>query len=205
MSRRMVRKTLGDCDACMTPTPAVEERTFTFSGGTFRLKLCDRCADRFLETMLTWGPRIGTLVEEQSQTFRRPTRETQPASRGTVVWSYLAVPEVVASVVDESADDEEEFPIVVRPRARADEDLPAGHEAWSFSEHAKERLIERGFTKAEALWCAMHPDQTKPSPSEKYPGCVVHIRGPVRVVVNPKINSIVTVTYTNLEQERVSA
>lgn len=212
MARRTTgTRTLGNCDACIDPTPAVTVEEFSFSAGKVQLRLCDHDADRWQNDMLRWL-RVGTILDERPQTLRSPTRRrpSQPSWRDTVVWSHVGVPEVVSTEVISEEPVEEDIPIrefrrefspeLSTSRLRRDE--LTEHSGWYFTVHAEERMDQADRPSLdEVLWCVAHPDTVIPSTSDDYPECVVHHRGRVRVVVDPNRKTVVTVMYREMFTE----
>lgn len=78
---------------------------------------------------------------------------------------------------------------------------------WQFSDHALERLDERGriygFDLADVLMAAEYPEVSAPSKSD--PTLTVQRRGPIKVVVNRAMLSIVTVASPDSGEARISA
>src|SRR6185295_16242347 len=63
--------------------------------------------------------------------------------------------------------------------------------AYSFTDHAAEQMNARGISPAEALSAIIDPDSTLPDASD--PHLLSHVRGDIRVVVNPREFVVVTV------------
>jgi hypothetical protein len=193
-----------NCPACIDPKPIESEQVFSFGESTYRFDGCDTHADQFLSDMFKWA-RMSNLVERgDGATVRRvASAPARPRRSGKLAYSVL--PELPMHVVPAPAEDEiaETEPSVARPRF--DPSLPVNHDRWTFRKHAEQRMTERGITEGEALWCAEHPDVTRPS--IRRPDCLVRKRGSIQVVVNPKTFEILTVWHsrmdsdTNMDQE----
>lgn len=93
------------------------------------------------------------------------------------------------------------------PRARIKEKpvqigLPINFERWGITEHAQERLAQRGVTEAQVLWCAEFPDTKLPG---RTPDTMVYKQGQVQIVVNPFRHEILTVIDRNKRTEESNA
>lgn len=63
--------------------------------------------------------------------------------------------------------------------------------AYGFTDHAAQRMGERGISPAEVFSAIIDPESTMPDVED--PALLSHVRGDIRVVVDPKTFSIVTV------------
>lgn len=207
------RKTgkLGNCARCFTNRPAVTEQVVALGPNKYRLRLCDECADGVVDQFSEWA-RLGTLLDDDDQaTFKAAPRRRrgtgQVLRRGG---PQLELPTISAVVIHDEPEEEVQPQRTVHPRRTAE---PPNGDRWIWGKHATERFNERtrfaeqlGFnplTKADVLWCIEHPELTRPGDDEKYPGCTIHQRGHVHVVVNPDADEIVTIKdrRITLEQE----
>ena len=172
---------LGPCGRCFSPTAAVTVERVAFGNSTYEIPLCNPHADAFRREMFAWT-RCGRLEEEE--TFFRRREVADGESRGRVVASYVHIP--VSRPREQPPEPEPpKTPQLSRPT------VPPGAHAWTFSDHALDRQDERGVSTEEALWCAVAPDSVRPG--KRQPGTMVHIRGRVRIVVNPVMKRIITV------------
>jgi hypothetical protein len=180
----------------------VTKELFSFGDSTYRVALCDSCADKFQRELLTWA-RCGELVEgeptrtrprkraeaETGPTSTRTLSETAAPRRGTVLAGHVHVP--VVTVPE---------PRSITPKSARSDDLPFGAERWSFTEHALERQEARGIDRNQALWAALAPEIARPSDR---PGIKVHIRGDVQVAVSPRQRRIITVINRSLSRQEL--
>lgn len=198
---------LGACRRCLSNRPAVTEETITVGSGTYKIPLCNKHADMFYDDIVKWT-RLG-VIQDEPGTRSLPMATSKPTSAasspatstcrtrsgaGRIVASHLAIPSVP----------QVETPAVPAPRKiyYLSDGLPVGHEGWSFTPHALERMKLRNVSRAEALWCALVPDIVRPSSDPDHPENTVHIRGAVKVVVNVRNKRVVTVVDRNAPKEQ---
>src|SRR5258708_7651411 len=83
--------------------------------------------------------------------------------------------------------------------------LIPGARKWTLTRHARERMMERGFTPADVLMAVTMPKTTMRQPW-RGPDIALHIRDDCRVVVNDRCHQIVTVIdrSTVLETEHTA-
>lgn len=196
------RGRLRDCDRCIVKTRATTWETVGFERGTYLLALCEHCADRMHEEMLSWV-RVATLVEDVDSATLKPTRTPVPGA-GRVAKSIAPAAPVfrVEEVVEE-----EEAPATKEWVVR-EEALPSNYKRWRWATHALERFIEREalaeteglapITVEDVLWTAENPDYTRPGTDPCWPTSKVHVRGFMHVVVNPEEALIITVVDRRL-------
>lgn len=171
---------LGHCVRCMTPRKAATIERLSYGSSTYQLPLCDQHADKFQLDMFGWS-RCGDVVEE-FVSFA-PKVEVQERNLGRLVVSHLHIP------AQAPAPEPEAVEVPPRPQPRFDTSPLIKAERWSFSQHARDRMEQRGVSEDEALWCAEFPDVVRDGED----GRRVHSRGPIKVVVDPETNVIITV------------
>lgn len=85
---------------------------------------------------------------------------------------------------------------VPKPRVRRAKPVLSnleGASSYAFTDHAIERMNERNISPAEVLSAILDPDSTAPGTAEDEKHLLVHLRGDIKVVVDPKEFAIVTV------------
>lgn len=185
------------CPACIKPTPIESEQTFSFGDSTYRLRACDLHADQFLSDLFKWA-RMSTLLESSDSAALKPATPAPARPRRSGKLAYSVLPEIPVHVVQSPPEDDDTIaPAVAQPRY--DLTLPINHGRWSFSDHAKKRAAERNVNKDEALWCAEHPDITRPS--VQHLDCLVYKRGAIQVVANPITFEILTVWDSRIDSD----
>lgn len=181
---------LGTCVRCMTPRRAVTVERLSFGTSTYRLPLCDQHADMFQANMFGWS-RCGEL-EEEFVSFAPKIEPPPERQLGRLVASHVAIP--AGEPVAKSPE-----PVRDVPQPRFDPTPLINASRWTFTEHARERMTQREVGEQDALWCAEHPDVIRDGDE----GRKVHIRGPIKVVVDPATHRIITVADRRYEdQER---
>jgi hypothetical protein len=63
---------------------------------------------------------------------------------------------------------------------------------WTFSKHAIEKALERGFDPADLRECLLRPEQTYQSHHRYGPDVQIFQRGRVALAVNPQSRTVIT-------------
>lgn len=198
MKKRVTVKT---CDRCPIgrEKPATDTVRFSMAERTWSIDVCDDHYRMLERDIYAWG---------------RLAEEVEPASVGRMFGSdYAADARRLSSLrgrqdADDRAHEKEKralrgSEVVARasgPRLAA----PADADRWVFTEHALERLQERGVNPVAALWAASEPAVKRPAREQ---GLVIHERDGVKVVLNPSTQAIITVAFARdaLTNQKVSA
>lgn len=186
---------LGDCGRCMPQHPATTVQQISFGDSSYELRLCERQADNLLRDLFGWA-RVGTILEPEDKATFKPKSQPAPRQRGgTLVASHMHVPTQVIEPVEELPA----LPMPIPRKPRIDPSLPINQDRWVWSDHAIQRARLRRLTSEDVLWCAEHPDTVRPG---RTADTLVHIRGHVKVVVDPTTHQILTVSDRRDDDER---
>lgn len=149
---------------------ATQTEKFSLNGYRYEVDTCEECSAQLYGTLMAWADR-GTCVGEPT-VFDRPTL----ARERTIVMS-----ETAPAVAEQPAVERRH-----QPRAA----LPRTAERWRLTQHALERIEERGFTKEQVLWACERPEVVEP---EMDHGVEQRRRGRCLAVVDPVSFDVVTV------------
>lgn len=151
-------------------TKAEATERVILNGHKWEIDLCADCSAGMLSAVMKYADH-GTKTGEPTvfDKPRRPTTSVTPAPR--------PMPE----------------PVVIPQTQR--EPMPASAERWRLTQHALERMEERGLDMYEVLMTAERPQQS--TPSKKDPAAQERFRDGVLVVVKPDTLEVLTCVRLN--------
>jgi len=187
----MASRTLGACVRCFIARAATTIERLTFGGATYDLALCEQHANMMMTDMTGWT-RCGTIVDDAPQP--PPPATFTPVKTSTPLRSPR---ELVAIPKARPAPPPAALKVPVAPEEPVAW-FTADEPQWHLSIHALERIAERDIPRIDALWCAEHPDVTRPG---KQPGTFIHVRGSIHVVTAPQYRTILTVWNRNFAND----
>lgn len=161
------------CDECDSED-GVRTNKININGHKYEIDTCRKCADELEDDMRRWTD-IGTKTGEPS-IFDTP--------RESVRLVLDAGPSFHTPAVESAISREQRV-----------EELPATAQRWTLTDHAKERMEERGFNLRDILWAAERPETVLPNKNR--PGTFSHARGGCVVIVSPDTLSVLTVKYSD--------
>jgi len=199
------------CDRCPVGRegPATRSEVISLGGSRFLLALCEDCGRKLDREFFAWA-RLGEQLEEGQQASRLISAEYMAEARRVAELRAKQVhedksKEVTAQAEADRAAAEAQMAKVLATDGsmRADElmlaagapldsSLPAEAGQWSFTEHARERMIQRRITVLDALRAVVLPTIRH---GGRTPTTFIHIASGVRVVVDPSIMKILTVAH----------
>ena len=188
MKRQQIVKVCDRCPLGKNPTKATRTIRFGFGDTFWDIDVCEKHGDMLERELYAWGL-LGKAVEDRPTSRfgadyghagrrlaelrtqqSREDRETVEAARdyaaaatGTELLARTAGPQAAAP--DDAAD-------------------------YVFTEHALQRMQERGVKAIDAIWAASAPTVKRPG---RHHGLMVHERAGTKVVVNPSTKTIITV------------
>lgn len=178
------------CDRCLMgkEKPATTKRTFAIEDRYSEIDLCDQHADAFDRDIGQWI-QLATDIENPYDRAGRSTTFTRERA------------EDAKRVIEQSAalQRQHEQSVLEAERAKAmikkaEEDafkaIP-GAMKWTLTRHARQRMMERGFTPTEVLMAVTVGNIVKQP--WRGPAVEVHSRAGCRVVVETRTHQIVTV------------
>jgi hypothetical protein len=180
------------CDRCdfSRAAEATTHRNFTIDETHYRLELCDKHAAMFDRDLGTWTLLAAEVepTRARSQFFgeeerRRTARIRELKERANSEAASQAFAERRAKEIDSETLQRAEF------NARQ---LIPGALKWRLTDHARERMVERGFAIEEVLRAAATPGVVIRQPW-RGPAIAVHSLGDCRVAVNESTYAIITV------------
>lgn len=187
---------MGDAPKCIRNLlgeghKATETIKVTYGGRTYLLDMCGDHARQFDDTLWSWL-RVAR-EESDSVTF----------TGGPAMSDRLReAPAVIPQLPDKFLEPEPEPEVVTRTQ------LEIIKLRWTLTEHAKERIDERGpifgFSMDDAFVAAEKPERTHRDRNGGT-GLMVHWRGNVKVVVDTYARTIITVGGKDQQLERVPA
>lgn len=196
-----IRKTIRVCDRCAfgNEKPATHNRIFSIGDFAYRIELCDVHADMFDRDMAGWerlAAITGEPMRKQSQFFtaERVAEGRRIAELRTRAAEQVAV-ETFAQKRRAEIDAEEER--LAEQHAR--QSIP-GALGWRLTNHARERMVQRGFTVAEVLHAAAQPDTVFIQPW-RGPHTAIHQYGDCRAAVDTSTKKVITVIDRTSELE----
>lgn len=167
------------CGRCFTPTLATTKRKFSVDDSHYLINLCDKHAAMFDKDFLTWS-NYGYDDEAYLPAQRMFTVDQIERQKAAAELRAKQAPEPMLPV----AEPARVLPIHVEHAMRT---------AWSMTAHARERMIERGYTELEVLQTATHPDAVIDADGNWYgPDCNVYQLRDCQIVVKPKAKLVIT-------------
>lgn len=189
-----VKRVIEVCNRCI-PSKAKEvtvKRTFALDGSWYELPLCDEHAATFDRDLGRWT----MIADEIDAPNGRTKSEYFTAERRR---EALRIAELRTKAANKIAS--ENFAERRRAELDAEAEDRAEHEArqtipgalnWNLTDHARERMAERGFSIFDTLQAAAQPKQTFRQPW-RGPFVAVNQHGDCRVIVNEAEKLIITV------------
>lgn len=196
------------CDRCPVGRegPATRSEVISLGGSRFLLALCEDCGKKLDREFFAWA-RLGEQLEEGQQASRvisaeylaearrtaelRAKQEREDKSKAAADQAAARMAEALATAGAMRADE-----LMLAAGAPLDSSLPAEAGQWSFTEHARERMIERRITVLDALRAVVLPTIRH---SGRTSTTFVHTAGGVRVVIDPSTMKILTVAHQKNE------
>lgn len=182
------------CDRCPTgkERPATRTENISIGSTRWRMELCEGCGAKLEREIFSWG-RLGEQLEDR----------VGPACRGGYdVEQQRHTAELRAAQTKIDRDARIEItpdPMMNNiPSTGLPVGLPVSAGDWIFSQHAIERLTERGVRVIDALRAASQPKVRRPG---RGPGVWVQYSNGVKVVVNRQAMRILTVAKETNETE----
>jgi hypothetical protein len=180
------------CDRCPTgrELPATRSMQFSLGDTKWEIDVCEKHGDQLEREFGSWGS-LGREMARAYGDSRLYTPEYAEESR-----------RVAELRTKQSAEDRAKSPVVdleplgdvavttAEPESERRQTTPTDGRPWSFTDHARERLEERGVDILDALHTATSPFVTRQA---QHPPLLIHERGEVKVVVDPITRSIITV------------
>jgi hypothetical protein len=163
-------KIVRTCDRCLRDTEATSLVAFCHDRISYELDLCELHEQMFDSDLMGWA-RLAREVKTQPHAARKWVPGARFAEK-------VVIPTSVARTV------------VMEAEVAGAPALPRDADEWHITEHAKERMAERGVSVKDALWAAAFPDSTRPGDR---PGLTIHRHGDTHVVVAAHDKTIVTV------------
>lgn len=189
-----VRRVVTYCNRCGfgSELPATTERTFSIEDAHYKLDLCEEHGKLFDREMGRWS----MVADDVEAPTIRHRSEYFTSER---VREAKRIAELRAKVAEQAASKEFaqrraleiEAESAVKEEAHARHSIP-GAMAWGLTTHARERMVERGFTISEVLQTVAHPAAIVEQPW-RGPFIEVRQRGDCRVAVNAQEKAIITV------------
>lgn len=184
------------CDRCAFggEKPATEERRYAIEDRYYLLELCQEHAEMFDRDMSRWtrvsqdidNPYAGTRGRSEFFT-REATEQTRRARElAEKARKEAASRDFAARRAAEIAMEEEQH---------LRKSLP-GALAWALTTHARERMVERGFTLEDLYRTATQPEHTYPQ-EWRGPDVAIYQRGDCRLAVNTRQQVVITVIDRN--------
>ena len=185
------------CDRCPIgkELAATREMTFSLEGSTWKIELCEKHGNDLDRAIGGWG-RLGEQVEPDSPRHVFTPEYGAELRRVAELRSRQADEDRARRAnKDQAAKDWQAIDrvnpvITTAARPQVLQTRPTSGRPWIFTDHARERMEQRGVDILDALHAATVPTLVR---SAKTPELRVHERGDVRVVVNPEDCTIITV------------
>lgn len=191
-----VTKVIDVCDRCVPGREKVATVTKELSpdGSFYELKLCETHGDMYDRDMSGWTrlakeidpPRAGRshseffTAERRAETQRiKELREKANDAQASKAFAARRAAEI-------------EKDLAAQEEVRARQSIP-GAMNWKLTDHARERMVERGFTIFEVLQAAALPDTTYNQIWGGEHDKEIYQRNDCRVAVNPALKVIITV------------
>ena len=192
MARRMVK--VRTCDRCPIgkEKPSTLTQRFSMGDTHWQIDLCEQHGAMFEREIYAWG-RLGEEVEPVSAPIRFGTSYVEQARR-------VAELRTQQSEADRAARADEQAQQIVASAHHALPGAPSDADAYVFTDHARERLAERGVSVVSALWAASAPHVRRPG---RQPGLMVHERNGTKVVLNPHTKAIITVAIVEEHRKAI--
>lgn len=188
MKRQEIVKICDRCPLGKNPTKAARTIRFGIGDRRWDIDVCEKHGDMLERELYAWGL-LGRDVEESS-----------PARFGA---DYGANGRRLAELRTQQSQQDREALEAARDYAGAatgtemlakasgpQAAAPTDAGEYVFTQHAIERMAERGVKALDALWAASAPTIKRPG---THKGLMVHERGGTKVVVNPATKTIITV------------
>lgn len=193
MAKRRVQVKV--CDRCPIgkEKPATRTVRFSLDKTTWDIDLCEQHGGMIERELYAWG-RLGREVEDADQVGRMfGSKYHHDARRLSELRSTQAAADREHATVGEpSTNARTLLASVSGPQPAA----PSDASEYVFTDHARERLEERGVRVIDAIWAASAPTVRRPARQQ---GLAVHERGGVKVVLNPQTKAIITVAVVGSE------
>lgn len=205
MATRIITKIL--CDRCSfgREKEASTERVFCLDELWYELNLCEDHAKMFDRDWTGWT-RLATDIDPPSGRERHSEWFSAERKRETERIRELRDKANTQAASAEFAlrrAAEIELETAQREELNARQSIPGALE-WRLVNHARERMLERGFTIHEVLTTAASPGTVVRQPW-RGPDIAVHQRGDCRVVVNDRTKAIITVINRGVALETEQA
>lgn len=179
MGQRAVRQTI--CDRCLKDTLATTTVRYSVGDVDYEFDACEHHADMFQRDITGW------------------TRISREKERATFFGRSKVVLE------DHRSRNVERR---VKPREETPEHPPIEHpvvrKSWYLSQHAEERLEERGpqfgFARRDVFLCAQAPESVEPNPTN--PDTWIYVRGKVALIVSRIESTILTVMPAEFREKQ---
>lgn len=162
MSQQLVQYRV--CDQCPSETEAVQTDRLSLNGFVYEIDLC--------------ATHSGMLYGQVMQWADQGTKITEP--------KMLDKPKVYASTPAEPRA------LTVVPEAPTAPEVPHTAFRWALTDHARERMVERGFTMQEVLFACESPEVVTQGSGDRA-NLSQHLHGRCLVIVDPVTCSVITV------------
>jgi hypothetical protein len=161
------------CDKCSGEVAATVTDKLSLNGHRYEVDLCDEHSTALHAAVLAWAE-LGKKTGSPSRWDVARTHTGEIRGGATPAPTRTRTPEPV------------EQP------ARLVEELPASAARWRLSEHAEQRMTERGFTRREVLMAAERPEVVMPPDDrggreQKWGRCLVVVSVDAPVILTVKV------------------
>lgn len=180
------------CDRCYEAAPATTQRIFAIEDRHYLLDLCDKHGQMFDREMSNWFMVAADV--ENPYTAEKKTKSDY----------FIAENErMTKSILDAAAAVRDEASVTLFGKMRAEqvarEEEENAYKAipgagkWRFSNHARKRMAERGYSVADVLQICSFPRAQDPVPWRGPSQVIYYGQGTDRVIVNDETHVIITV------------
>lgn len=187
-----MKQVVRTCDRCYKEAPATTQRIFAIEDRHYLLDLCEKHGQMFDREMSNWFMVAADV--ENPYTAEKKTKSDY----------FIAENErMTKSILDAAAAVRDEASVTLFGKMRAEQvareeeenaykAIP-GAAKWRFSNHARKRMKERGYTVTDVLQICSFPTGTEAVPWRGPDQVVYYGQGKDRVVVNDVSHVIITV------------
>lgn len=191
-----IRTTESTCDRCSfgKVLPATTSRTYAIEDRYYKLDLCENHGEMFDRDIGGWtrlSEEIDNPYDGSSKITSTFTREQSERARAVLNQS-----DAIRRNVEDSAFVQKQAEKLAKEAMQHAYNSIPGAKLWTFTNHARERMMLRKFTPAEVLMAVTMPATRTPHPSD--PSEVYCTRDRCIAIVNPRAHVIVTILDRDL-------
>lgn len=183
MAQRAIKQKI--CDRCLKDTLATDTVRFSVGDTEYEIDVCEKHADMFQRDISGWT-RVAR-EKERPNFFARSDVQRERHNSIRVETQQRARP---------APTEPKNHPPIERPEVRV---------SWYLSQHAEERLEERGpvygFERKDVFLAAQAPEEVTPQAEEDR---FMYVRGKVALIVSRQSSTILTVMPATWNTEELA-